>query len=428
MSAPSAPDQPQSQPDGPVTFSQMNQMMNQMLQQVLFQQQENIQQQVSASMENIMQQYQQQQNPSIPPLNSNPPQAPLPHVNLNPIMSSNSPPLPSSVKISSPNNFTGARTVNVESWLFEMNRYLTVCGVIVEHQKISIATSYLKDIALKWWENYSKRDQPDNPKVVEVNWQAFVDAMKERFQPLAASRTARTQLRHLYQGNMSVADYSSKFYSLVQLITDMGEADQVDLFVSSLRSAISREVDMKDPKTLNEAMTLAQKMETLLDNRRRYTNHNNDSRISSTTYSTYRSYPNSNSSSSSKTFTSSSSPMELGKISAENSSSEQINEEELTVEQENEYQRYLEQGENVELNFDIWEDNQENYLEEEKSEQLQALQPRKSRAPNIPIEEFTRCMKNRLCLRCKKPGHVARNCPLPPSSFNSHPQPKQNFH
>ena len=33
-----------------------------------------------------------------------------------------------------------------------------------------------------------------------------------------------------------------------------------------------------------------------------------------------------------------------------------------------------------------------------------------SRAQRVSREEFARCMKNKLCLRCKKPGHFARNC------------------
>ena len=33
-----------------------------------------------------------------------------------------------------------------------------------------------------------------------------------------------------------------------------------------------------------------------------------------------------------------------------------------------------------------------------------------SRAQRASREEFARCMKNKLCLRCKKPGHFARNC------------------
>jgi hypothetical protein len=32
------------------------------------------------------------------------------------------------------------------------------------------------------------------------------------------------------------------------------------------------------------------------------------------------------------------------------------------------------------------------------------------RVPQVSKEEFDRCFKNRLCLKCKKPGHIARNC------------------
>jgi type II secretory pathway pseudopilin PulG len=252
--------------DSPITVSQMNQMVGQMLQQVFHQQQETIQQQVHTAMETAMRQFQQQHQHPVPPVipssttaastatntSSNPGLVGASHAVMFPS------PLPPKVKISSPSSFTGALSTNVNSWLFEMDRYLTLCNVTSDDQRVAVASSYLKETASKWWEN---RCRLPNPPI--QHWQSFSDAIRERFQPLAASRTARTQLHHLQQGNMSISDYCTKFYNLVQLISDMGEADQVHLFVSSLRSAISREVDMRDPKTLNEAMTLAQKVETL---------------------------------------------------------------------------------------------------------------------------------------------------------------------
>jgi hypothetical protein len=32
------------------------------------------------------------------------------------------------------------------------------------------------------------------------------------------------------------------------------------------------------------------------------------------------------------------------------------------------------------------------------------------RIPGITAEEYFRCRAEQLCLKCKKPGHIARNC------------------
>ena len=42
----------------------------------------------------------------------------------------------------------------------------------------------------------------------------------------------------------------------------------MELFIYGLRNHLSREVEMREPKTLQEAMTIAQKVEVLLDNHR----------------------------------------------------------------------------------------------------------------------------------------------------------------
>ena len=60
--------------------------------------------------------------------------------------------------------------------------------------------SYFRELASQWWINRSevRRDAP-------TLLIAFKAAVRERFQPVAASRTARAELRSLRQGSGSVA-------------------------------------------------------------------------------------------------------------------------------------------------------------------------------------------------------------------------------
>jgi hypothetical protein len=295
--------------------------------------------------------------------------------------------------------------------------------VLDDSQRVAVASSYLKESAFSWWENLCRQSHP-----ATRNWMAFTIALRERFQPLAASRTARAQLHNLRQDSMSVAEYSNKFYSLIQLIPDMSEADQVENYIRGLRNKLAREVDLQDPKVLHAAMTIAQKMETILDNHRHYWRPSYSSAASTTT-STYTSIPSSNYNRPSAN----SVAMELGNLNLTDSStsySTAAADSEWPEEHEDEYTRYLNEGDNYEPRFDVWDGQESDVHQEEKIEQLQAMQQRNRNysAPIMPFEEFTRCMQNRLCLRCKKPGHIARNCSLPRHTPTSSSQPKRNFH
>lgn len=410
----------------PITLVQMNNMMAQMLEELSRQQQEVIQKQVQAAVHSAVVHLQQQLPASSSSSSSTSSSGSgSTSDSTNPIYVAPTPvaALPSKVKVAAPGTFTGNRTLNVDTWLFEMNQYLAVCGVTTDNQRIAVASSYLKEVALQWWLGRCR-----HPNTPPQDWPSFVNALKERFQPLAASRTARAELYNLRQGVMSVADYSNKFYSLVQLITDMGEADQVERFIYGLRNSISKEVDMREPKTLQDAMSAAQKIELLLDNRRHYLSR----QYPASNYSS-SSHPSNyahTSSSSSNASAPSSTPMELGNVKLNAIAGEEASghetfehmQEEEAVELETEYQRCLEEGVD---NYEPKYENEDDVAEagSEKGEMLQAMQ-RGGRAPFLSREEFSRCMKERLCLRCKKPGHIARLCPLRPRQQQ---QVKRNF-
>jgi hypothetical protein len=160
--------------DGPVTLSALNHMMNQFINHVSQQQKETIQQQVHAAIESTLSQL-------SPKLSSHADE------NKTTIMSA---PLPPKVKICQPTHFTGAVNRSAETWLFEMNKYLLLCQVKDEEQRVAIASSYLKDSALTWWR--SRNNQLNPP----ADWLSFTAALKHRFQPLEASLTCSNQTVH----------------------------------------------------------------------------------------------------------------------------------------------------------------------------------------------------------------------------------------
>lgn len=398
--------------DAPITQSQLNQILNQFAQQ-------------------ITQQFQQSQAASaaatttpITPHTSTSLLRPIPHN-----------PQPHA-KISPPNQYTGETNSNVNAWLFQMEQYLDNTAVVNDHLRISYASSYLKESAFQWWYHLVEKEHR-RPNT----WEEFQHLIRERFQPLAASRTARTALRGLRQAGRSVRSYTDEFMKLIQLIDDMSEADKREQYMNGLQPSIYNEVDIRDPQTLLAAQTLAQNAEirhrNVRQNISQTTNYNNRP---SHNYSTYhrKNYPSSSRSSydgENKTVVTTSSsttstPMELSALST----SDQYTDER---EYNDEYEQYLQYGDefhtsNSSEEEQVVEDDQR--LIEDVEEQLHAIgvPSRQASGGRVAIarlnrEEFGRLMREGKCLRCKKSGHIARNCNLPPpAGWRNNIQPKSS--
>jgi hypothetical protein len=339
-------------------------------------------------------------------------------------------PLPSKVKIAAPSTFTGHNDgINVEIWLFEMVQYLDTTGV-ADNQRINVVRNYLKNGASTWWVSLCKANK--QPRT----WNEFVESIKLRFQPIEAGRIARAQLRSVSQNQLPVTEYINKFQSILNSIPDMADADQVQYFLDGLQLGIQREVAMHDPKTLQEAMIKAQKLDVLnhvqpRGARGRFNNYDYSASSSSSSSqsgagygsdsSSYRFNPSSSSSSSSCS-SSASAPMELGNVNISTAEMEEGDAADAPY-YEAEYERYLMEGDD----YDAESSEINAALQEGVSTvQLQTMQQSRphnpNRAPYLSREEFTRCMNQGLCLRCKKPGHVSRNCELPREPRQSNPQ------
>lgn len=326
-----------------------------------------------------------------------------------PAASSNSPSclpsaLPAKVKYAAPSTFTGKGLTNVEYWIFEMERYLDLVGV-PDDRKLDVGSGYLKENAGQWWSTQASRI---------LTWDAFKDALKARFQPLNTSHTARIQLSQLSQEGLSVNEYINKFQLILQLIHDMSEADQVHNFLRGLRPQLAQKVGLEDPKTLTAAMNLTVRIDALLD-RSTYLNNSRRRYDSSPSHVSHHSPSPLTSASTASTNSSSSAStaMELGNVNTE------------MVENnfdgwDAEYERYLVEGDEY---VPVYEGGEAGEHEKEtEEEQLNAMKTGGHRAPHVTPDEFRRCMENRLCLRCKRGGHIARDCPSAPSfsSFRPH--------
>ena len=152
----------------------------------------------------------------------------------------------------------------------------------------------------------------------------------------------------------------------------MNEAEKLDRYIRGLKTPIRVEVELAAPRDLNDAMSKAQRIDLIS-----YPVHNG-----SHVGTKLSNYFNGNGSSSSSASNGDYAPMQLGAVSHREERKYEVKENESSL-----------RGNGGHLNF-------------------MGTRNRKpaSRAQLLSREEFARCMKDKLCLRCKKPGHFARNC------------------
>jgi hypothetical protein len=276
------------------------------------------------------------------------------------------------VKAAKPETFGGFRGVAPDAWLFSFEQYLELAGVRDPVKKITIAGTYLRGYAAKWYQAtvQSARDHADRP--FNGDWTLFKSKLVEIFKPVNASKIARDSLAALKQLT-SVAKYNFEFTALCLEIPDISDADKLDRYVRGLKAPIRIEVELADIKTLPDAMAKAQRIDNISYHVRQVTQGGVKPKFGSI---------NTNGGSSSIRSSNGYAPMELGAL------------------------RGLDQrkyGDNSNIRAATYDSVELNAINRHNSKPA-------TKAQLLSREEFARCMKNKLCLRCKRPGHLARNC------------------
>lgn len=339
----------------PLSFQPLSQLSNLVQQQM--QQQQQQAQQIQQLYELVQKQMHSQPSAAVPDSGaSNRNQSPL-------------------VKPAKPSTFSGGRKNNARTWLSEMERYLMFMKVPVD-EVVPFVVTHFRDAASVWYDNIC---QQEAYKQSTHNWDTFKQLFLDNFQPVEASRTARSVLYHLKQRG-SVADYCDMFRSYLNQINKMEVDDQIFLFLNGLNPTIAKEVNMQQPKTLAQAMNVAQRAD--IENR----TYNNPRRSwnGAAAYRPFTSFaPSVN--------TPGPVPMELGNIQyayGYPSELQQPTESAIAPQQEAASYSY---------------------------DQLHQVQ----RVQNVSREQMEHMKQNGLCFRCGLPGHMARNCSSRPGSMNN---------
>lgn len=320
-----------------------------------------------------------------------------------------------------PSPFTGHTGSNADQWITEIERYFSASQSDLDSTSVVFASTYLKDAASVWFT--AKFPQGG----ATTQWDEFKSIFLERFRPFAADRLARVNLREL-RHRSNVTGYSDAFLKCTQLIPDMHMADQIDAYINGLQRNIAVEVDRADPKTLSDAINLAQREELRQSSQGRrgqatmfYSNRGRHNLTPRVPYSA----PDPNRMDLSSMLYSRPPPSHGNVHPYENYNSPPPGFHHTPAYYSNQSQpNSFPFQQSADANMQqLQQQYNHAYDHADSSMNVNAMYQRPSsayrnsgrnnsnRAPEIPREEFDRCVKNRLCFRCKKPDHLSRNCP-----------------
>lgn len=162
------------------------------------------------------------------------------------------------MQVGKPEKFSG---YHARSWLMSLeNVFNSVRSTPSETAKISYAISFMKGAALEWWDLVR-----NSTSIVVEDFDSFKRELLAHFEPVNRDETAREKLRSIRQmGKLNrIKDYNREFSHWLLLIPSMDIQEQIFHYKHGLKRSIRIEVTKSDPKTLHEAMKIADRMDTI---------------------------------------------------------------------------------------------------------------------------------------------------------------------
>lgn len=269
-------------------------------------------------------------------------------------------------KLFKPEPFSNEKGKNIDYWTADLDRYFNARGAMSDAEQVNFVQVLLKGQVGQWYDGVVRdASRPLN------NWNDIKTALLERYRPADVSRIARAALDSLQQLS-SVNVYNELFLNTVERINSFPEGEKVYNYVKGLKQHVRMEVDRENPTTLNAAMISAQKAEIRL----RLSSQSSANKSSNGYMTRYHS-------TASNATTSTSAPMELGIMSINGYTGDEID--------------------------DDTETNQLNAISQRRSH---AFTGSNTRVPGrLTHEEIESLKKQGKCFHCKKHGHMKNVCP-----------------
>jgi Retrotransposon gag protein/Zinc knuckle len=258
-----------------------------------------------------------------------------------------------------PETFSGHQ---VDTFIFAIEKAFDYHQTL-EQQRVSTAVMYFRDAALRWYKSielkYKDTDQLQQ-------WNQFKLLVTSHFKANNTESIIRNKLNALQQ-KYSVSSYNDQFNGLIVELVQMDEGSKIDAYCRGLKKQILIQVKISRPATLEAAQSTALEMDNIMNQADGIKSYNNNSLVNN------RRHYNSNSSSNNQQHSNSNSnssynsvPMDIGNVESEL--------DELS---------YVNSNSNNNNNY------YNNRLNDHERQEL---------------------FRDRKCFKCKRVGHIARNC------------------
>jgi hypothetical protein len=166
-------------------------------------------------------------------------------------------PHPHALKPVRPDIFDGSSTLSVETWIFQLQQYFDLVGVVNQEQRALFASSLLRGHASVWW-----RLQVTSATPI-TTWDAFQAGIIAQFRRIDPQRQARQSLSKLKQAS-TVEDYTIKFRQLMLDIGNtMSDLDKIQHYKQGLKLTIRRELEIRNPETLADCIMMAERIDAI---------------------------------------------------------------------------------------------------------------------------------------------------------------------
>lgn len=137
--------------------------------------------------------------------------------------------------------------IEAENWLRTMERMFTYAHV-EETEKVICASFMLRGSAGHWWDTLVSMGE-----TVDLTWGKFCEIFRTKYFSTTVRNQKLNEFIQLRQGSMTVTEYIMKFEELSRFATHMVDknGNKVDRFLEGLRPELNRDVLMSGVQNLN---------------------------------------------------------------------------------------------------------------------------------------------------------------------------------
>ncbi|KAJ9539079.1 hypothetical protein OSB04_031812 [Centaurea solstitialis] len=159
-----------------------------------------------------------------------------------------------------PKEFHGTEgAVGLLAWIEGMESVLHISKCL-ERNKVEYAACLLQGRALTWWNTQVQIRGRD--ATGQITWEDFKKMLKEEFYPRSEVQKLEAELWHHEMKGNDITTYTTRFHELAKLVPHLvtPEQNRVDRYVWGLSPEIRGNVTAADPKSLQEAVNLANRL------------------------------------------------------------------------------------------------------------------------------------------------------------------------